>query len=707
MSHTAVQIETDTQGPVAAINRQRKVALALIVLEATAISVLSHAPAIPIVAVVCALTGVLAKWRIDLTRQRVYDAIALVGLAFVAKYMLLPDNPRYTQLFASQPIALSVGEFVLVLQALVFFVKRPGDRLPFLLPGMGVIALACAAIVEVSLRERTLFQTACVTFAMLAALYCDASRQFVTVRPTRRVGRPIASSVCLAIVGASAWFLASALFHYERHMDLWVRRYLMDDFASPGIRLSNTSTIGSVSLQKSQESNAVALRVSSTAQPDYFRGRAFSEYFSNQWSTEPNFRTLSPSQTRPAVIPAAEHSGRDFEISDATRGEIVRYEVWPAEGLVGTLAAPQITVWLQSDCLDVAVNQHGILQSSTALPGSPYTIHAGNSEVGGAIRAPDDALKRSPAWAVDDPEIVRLAESLFAECRTTTERIAAVTRYFAEYEYSLEVTVPEDLNHDPVAWFLLEKPAAHCEFFASGTVVLLRMAGVPSRYVTGFVFTGKNQFSGEWIARNRDAHAWVEAWDESSQRWITVESTPASGIPQDSAVSDSSQFREYLAHRFQQLRARWRRDGIRMIGHLILSALLSPVGLGLFGTALVVTALVLQRRLRGRERRRGPRRVDASLQPLHTVLQIVDRSVARCFRSRETGETLKSFAAELSRQSQAADADAGLRRAAEWYQCYASLRYASGRTNEQTESLSQDGRELAQQLLRGRRKAAG
>jgi hypothetical protein len=40
---------------------------------------------------------------------------------------------------------------------------------------------------------------------------------------------------------------------------------------------------------------------------------------------------------------------------------------------------------------------------------------------------------------------------------------------------------------DPLEDFLFHQDAGHCEYFASATAVLLRLAGVPSRYVNGFL----------------------------------------------------------------------------------------------------------------------------------------------------------------------------------------------------------------------------
>jgi hypothetical protein len=64
---------------------------------------------------------------------------------------------------------------------------------------------------------------------------------------------------------------------------------------------------------------------------------------------------------------------------------------------------------------------------------------------------------------------------------------------------------------DPLEDFLFHQDAGHCEYFASATSVLLRLAGIPSRYVNGFL-------GGEWNAlgkylsiRDNRAHSWAEA----------------------------------------------------------------------------------------------------------------------------------------------------------------------------------------------------
>ncbi|TWU37323.1 transglutaminase-like domain-containing protein [Novipirellula artificiosorum] len=85
-----------------------------------------------------------------------------------------------------------------------------------------------------------------------------------------------------------------------------------------------------------------------------------------------------------------------------------------------------------------------------------------------------------------DPRIGELAARVIGKSVTTGDKILAVENFFLDnYEYQFGIEVPA--QRDPIAYFLLDRPPAHCEYFASGAVVLLRSVGVPCRYVTGLV----------------------------------------------------------------------------------------------------------------------------------------------------------------------------------------------------------------------------
>ena len=74
--------------------------------------------------------------------------------------------------------------------------------------------------------------------------------------------------------------------------------------------------------------------------------------------------------------------------------------------------------------------------------------------------------------------------------------------------------------------FLTKTRKGHCEYFASSLALLSRMAGVPSRYVTGYAAVERNKFGGYLMARDSDAHAWTETYFEG-EGWTVWDPTPS------------------------------------------------------------------------------------------------------------------------------------------------------------------------------------
>ncbi|MCY3024263.1 MAG: transglutaminase-like domain-containing protein [Planctomycetota bacterium] len=128
-----------------------------------------------------------------------------------------------------------------------------------------------------------------------------------------------------------------------------------------------------------------------------------------------------------------------------------------------------------------------------------------------------------------------LADEIAGGIRNPRDRIAAVENYLrANHAYSLTA---ESGTGDPLLSFLLEKKAAHCEYFASAAVILLRCVDVPTRYVTGF-YVHETAGPRARVVRQQDAHAWAEAWVDSVG-WVTVDATPPAGRPDQLAEQPS------------------------------------------------------------------------------------------------------------------------------------------------------------------------
>jgi hypothetical protein len=106
-----------------------------------------------------------------------------------------------------------------------------------------------------------------------------------------------------------------------------------------------------------------------------------------------------------------------------------------------------------------------------------------------------------------DPRIPALAKELAGnavEPAQVARRLEG--RLQQRYRYTRELPGPAD---DPLADFLFQRRAGHCEDFATALAVLLRTLGIPTRVVTGFY--GGERTANEYIVRAGDAHAWVEA----------------------------------------------------------------------------------------------------------------------------------------------------------------------------------------------------
>jgi transglutaminase-like putative cysteine protease len=78
---------------------------------------------------------------------------------------------------------------------------------------------------------------------------------------------------------------------------------------------------------------------------------------------------------------------------------------------------------------------------------------------------------------------------------------------------------------DPLEDFLFEQSVGHCEYFASAAAILLRLAGVPTRYVNGFLGGEWNDLQRMVTVRENRAHAWVEAY-LGQRGWVRIDPTP-------------------------------------------------------------------------------------------------------------------------------------------------------------------------------------
>lgn len=109
-------------------------------------------------------------------------------------------------------------------------------------------------------------------------------------------------------------------------------------------------------------------------------------------------------------------------------------------------------------------------------------------------------------------------------------------RFHSEFQYS--TTSERKTRLDPVVDFLFKNRVGHCEYFASAMALMARTIGVPARVVTGYRVAERNPILGHYVVRERNAHAWVEAW-LPGRGWVRYDPTPLVELPFDQPHEES------------------------------------------------------------------------------------------------------------------------------------------------------------------------
>jgi protein-glutamine gamma-glutamyltransferase len=125
-----------------------------------------------------------------------------------------------------------------------------------------------------------------------------------------------------------------------------------------------------------------------------------------------------------------------------------------------------------------------------------------------------------------DPRIPQLAKQIAARAKNRYDTALTIQGFLSGSRFTYTLNVTGKPGEDPLAHFLFESRAGHCEYFASAMAVLLRTLGIPSREVNGFLPGEYNDLAGDYIVRASDAHSWVEVYFPGTG-WVTFDPTPA------------------------------------------------------------------------------------------------------------------------------------------------------------------------------------
>jgi transglutaminase-like putative cysteine protease len=149
-----------------------------------------------------------------------------------------------------------------------------------------------------------------------------------------------------------------------------------------------------------------------------------------------------------------------------------------------------------------------------------------------------------------DVRIPELAREITKNAKTPFDKAIRIENYLrSRYGYTLNLTGSP--GRDPLAHFLFETRAGHCEYFASAMAILLRTQGVPSREVNGFLPGEFNDLGGDYIVRASDAHSWVEVYFPGVS-WQVFDPTPAGPTNETSFLTRLGMYVDWMQIRWNE-----------------------------------------------------------------------------------------------------------------------------------------------------------
>jgi MYXO-CTERM domain-containing protein len=128
-----------------------------------------------------------------------------------------------------------------------------------------------------------------------------------------------------------------------------------------------------------------------------------------------------------------------------------------------------------------------------------------------------------------------LSRRLAAAARTPEDYVQRVLNYLGTDAFGYTEVPPKTAA--TLDGFLFDAKLGYCQQYSGAMALLLRMAGIPARVVTGFSTGATDRKTGEYVIRDFDAHSWVEAY-YPGWGWLTFDPTPADS-PARSQPADS------------------------------------------------------------------------------------------------------------------------------------------------------------------------
>ncbi len=275
----------------------------------------------------------------------------------------------------------------------------------------------------------------------------------------------------------------------------------------------------------------IVMLVQSDHAPGYLRENVYTTYLGGRWARIDPGEKLASLETT-SVEGEGMHTYSLAESVTAENVQVMQIEVF-APKLMTSFCVPGNARTLTCTGNPPQQEANGMLTSESAYPDRYWADVAPRRWLETAYPLPKgfgkaEYLKLPTALSGTISNWVASCNGLTV-APTAREAASCIEEYFTrDFKYRLDVRMRSE--PDPLLDFMAQREG-FCIHFASASALMLRAQGIPTRVVGGFVCSERSALLKRWIVRERQGHAWVEAWDDVEGQWFIVESTPAGGLP--------------------------------------------------------------------------------------------------------------------------------------------------------------------------------
>jgi len=442
---------------------------------------------------------------------------------------------------------LAVVHF-LIFVMLVRFYSASSDRDATFLAMLAFAAILAAAILTVDTLFLTLFflflLSGIATFICLELRRGAAGAVLPPPRPgeeSRKFHRALGFAAVSVALGAMS--LGGMFFFFFPRFNAG---YLGRVSFGPTLMTGFTEDVELGQIGEIKKSSAVVMRVQTGKPIGYdqlrWRGIALTTFDGRRWSSfVSGVQRLRPSED--GWIRMSEAAQKPDPSA-----QTIRYTAFLEPMATDAIFVPGRPLSVQGNFMGGTANTFAAMQrnylvtDSTETLKNPFRNFAALRYTGFSRLPPRDAVKLRAAAATYpgtiassylqlpaglDARIPQLAREITKKAPTPFDKAVRIESYLrTSYGYTLNLTAKP--GQDPLAHFLFEARAGHCEYFASAMAIMLRTLDIPSREVNGFLPGEYNDLGGDYIVRASDAHSWVEVYFPGNG-WYVFDPTPSSG----------------------------------------------------------------------------------------------------------------------------------------------------------------------------------